>query len=282
MRRTPSFIPLRSGISDGQNRRLPTGFTLIELLVVIAIIALLLAILMPALQRVKKQAKAVACQSNLRQWNTIFSMYADDNDGRFPGWLSAGGMWPHLLKVLWPYYKDTDDLFLCPMAVKPEHQGALLSDGHWGGKFSAWSLRSGMAGGRIDGSLGLNYWAQYVPGVAVEGSRTSKFWKTASAKGAGNIPVLLDSILWWACPSTDGNPPEFDDVWTNESLYCCINRHGGYINAVFMDWSCRKVGLKELWTLKWHRNFDTAGPWTKAGGVGPEDWPKWMRTFKDY
>jgi len=42
------------------------GFTLIELLVVISIIALLLAILMPSLQRVKKQAQAVACMSNIK------------------------------------------------------------------------------------------------------------------------------------------------------------------------------------------------------------------------
>ena len=51
---------------------------------------------------------------------------------------------------------------------------------------------------------------------------------------------------------------------------------------LFMDWSVRKVGLKELWTLKWSRDFDTAGPWTLAGGVKPEDWPAWMQRFKDY
>ncbi len=59
------------------------GFTLIELLVVIAIIALLMAILMPALQRVRKQARGVACLSKLKQWGVFFAMYADDYDGRF-------------------------------------------------------------------------------------------------------------------------------------------------------------------------------------------------------
>jgi prepilin-type processing-associated H-X9-DG protein len=62
----------------------------------------------------------------------------------------------------------------------------------------------------------------------------------------------------------------------------CINRHNGYINGLFLDWSVRKVGLKELWTLYWSPTFNRAGEWTKAGGVQPEDWPKWMRRFKDY
>jgi len=62
----------------------------------------------------------------------------------------------------------------------------------------------------------------------------------------------------------------------------CIDRRDGAINVLFMDWSVRKVGLKELWTLKWHRSYDTAGRWTKAGGVEPDDWPEWMRKFKDY
>ena len=59
------------------------GFTLSELLVVIAIIALLVAILMPALQKVRKQSKSVVCLSNLRQWGLVLNFYADDHNGYF-------------------------------------------------------------------------------------------------------------------------------------------------------------------------------------------------------
>ena len=61
------------------------GFTLIELLVVIAVIALLMAVLLPVLGRVRKQAKSIVCQSNLRQWGIGFSAYVGDHDGKMPG-----------------------------------------------------------------------------------------------------------------------------------------------------------------------------------------------------
>ena len=69
---------------------------------------------------------------------------------------------------------------------------------------------------------------------------------------------------------------------TNEMERNCVDRHNAFVNVLFCDWSARKVGLKELWTLKWHRTFNIAGPWTRAGGVQVDNWPMWMRHYTDY
>lgn len=60
------------------------AFTLIELLVVIAIIALLMGILMPALHRVREQARESACRGNVRSIGTVLIMYLQENEYRFP------------------------------------------------------------------------------------------------------------------------------------------------------------------------------------------------------
>ena len=105
---------------EGYSMHKSRGFTLIELLVVISIIALLLAVLMPALQRVKKQAQTVACHSNLKQWGLYFSMYTQDNNGNFQeGWWSGKDYRGTWVAILRPYYKDSN-LLLCPVATRPE------------------------------------------------------------------------------------------------------------------------------------------------------------------
>ena len=67
-------------IPNRRIKRFLTGFTLIELLVVIAIIAVLMAILIPALHRVREQGKRAVCLSHLKQLGLVWIMYADDDD----------------------------------------------------------------------------------------------------------------------------------------------------------------------------------------------------------
>jgi prepilin-type N-terminal cleavage/methylation domain-containing protein len=101
------------------SRGRPAAFTLIELLVVIAIIAILAALLLPALVKAKKDSQRAKCLSNLHQIGITLTMYTSDNHDQFP---YSGAGWPQLpfvdlLKLYSPYipnHTNDGNFFLCP------------------------------------------------------------------------------------------------------------------------------------------------------------------------
>jgi len=225
--------------------------------VVIAPLFPMAAILLPALDKARVQAKTAICRSNLAQWGLVWRLYTDDNNGFFP----ADVDWPELLEP----YVGTDvsqKLLLCPLAVKCRDEGGRIP-------FAAWCDDD------VRVSYGLNFWVTNHTDVD---QKELRFWRTPNVRGAASAPLMLDCSWPDLKPLHSDEPPEYagqpGSGGVNEMRSCCINRHNGTINAVFLDFSVRKVGLKELWELRWHRDWPADQP--------PPKWPPWMGYFPEY
>ncbi|MHC4124111.1 MAG: hypothetical protein ACYSSI_11095, partial [Planctomycetota bacterium] len=198
------------------------------------------------------------------------------------------------MAALKPYYGENEYLRCCPMAVEPQNPiGGGYEFSHWPSdpKFKAWGAFADMydswAEPNMYGSYGLNSWIHYIhPKTTnyqwadyIDAEARKTMWQTINVKGAQGIPLMMDAGWFDTWPDNDNLPPEYDGDFyggdiEEEIKFVCINRHNGYVNIVFMDGSARKVGLKELWKLKWNRRSDLNAP--------TPEWPQWMEGFKDY
>jgi prepilin-type N-terminal cleavage/methylation domain-containing protein/prepilin-type processing-associated H-X9-DG protein len=191
MRRQSTFIRQTYG-----------GFTLIELLVVIAIIAVLMAMLVPAISKVRETANRSICSSNVRQHLIGLTMYADETGGRLP---SGAGFW------LWDMNRDiarqlmrniglepaphdeatpAPDVFYCPSNLTHKRSRQLCWDYHHPGGERAsyritgyfWSLDT------LD-SQGKSVKPE------IQGSGNKKWIRTTNMKGAAEAELVIDVTL---------------------------------------------------------------------------------------
>jgi len=260
------------------------AFTLIELLVVIAIIAILMSILMPTLRRAREQARGTGCLANLRQWGLIFAMYVDDNNGRFYSGLvknteqgvGNGEWWRETMR---PFSKDKK-MWLCPSAAKNRSSRSVTAGTAASDPLDAWKVPASQGGD--EGSYTPNGWMCNPPVEVLWGRGPGKeYWRRVPDRNVSQVPVMSEG--WWvdAWPRAGDKPADRGDrtpvncmaANNNEMQRVCVNRHHGAQNCLFADWSVRKVSLKQLWRLRWHRNFDINAP--------EPVWPGWMASFRD-
>ncbi|MGD8786747.1 MAG: type II secretion system protein [Phycisphaerales bacterium] len=242
------------------------GFTLIELLVVIAIIAVLMAILMPALNRVKEQGKRAACLSNLRQLTLTWILYADENndkivngeayegsDGQavmptagrhaYEQWWTgddcaagyqAGEQLPELTQIngikagaLYPYCKN-EKLYRCPTGIRGEMRTYTIVDSMNG------YCRSGTFSGSSSNPVGMRVgrtvlWIKKRTEISVPGPSKRMVFLDEGRVTPDSYAVNYAVAEWW-------DPPHV--------------RHGDGTNASFADGSVGYLKWDGIKTIK--------------------------------
>ena len=220
------------------------GFTLIELLVVIAIIALLMGILMPALQRVKKQAKGVVCLNNLRQIGMGANFYSEAYEQFIPRGL-GGGSGSAWFQLFMPFLsqKPIDDdyrsveIFRCPSYPDKEQTVCYVVNG-W-----EFENRNDEQGREIQRPSKLTNVTQRASTIYLtdnEDGRWRYIIRSADDPGENRCDVWTRSHL----PDS-----ESEDITQGRRVAKARHREGSY--CLFLDWHVDYMAAEDMTMDMW-------------------------------
>jgi prepilin-type N-terminal cleavage/methylation domain-containing protein/prepilin-type processing-associated H-X9-DG protein len=259
---------LRSGYCQLPKRR--RAFTLIELLVVIAIIAILAAMLLPALASAKQKTQSLKCINNLKQTTMAYFMYQQDF-GKAVAYGEVSTLW---MKTLIQYHSQVANVRLCPVAAD---RGKTAGTGQ-GNAAMPW--RWGVENPLLDlGSYAINSWLYTFEGASQWDAEKDKYFLNETAiKQPSQTPAFMDANWPDTWPDLNSTPPTdlfAGDVGTSLGRIC-LARHPlkrnavtaanrpvpGAINAGYADGHAARLQLQNIKSVIWHRKYvPVSDPW---------------------
>ena len=232
----------------------PRGaFTLIEVLVVISLIVLLIAMIQPALNKSKAEARRTICSSNLKQVGGALQSYADWNNDFLPGAHTAGAA-PEGSMIWMPrirqYVDEVEEIFNCPDAPKAYRWEQRFGSGmpaRYG--YDANEIRIGNGGGKFN--YGINDWGineftypHLGLGNHIDRGGAPGWWgeiKAGTVVRPSDMVAIGDSHAdgIWDAVIDPNEKPGFTSEWPSD-------RHDGWCNIVFLDQHAEPIDRDEL------------------------------------